>query len=204
MNKVLWVTGVSGSGKTAVTEELAKILDASTFSQDNFYVGRRQMKALGIDPEDFDQLRAIDVVELKAALQKIRTSQYGFINTPIYSFLEQARAYTEIKEVKRITIFEGHLALADLGVRSSVDLIIYIEVPEALAKQRRFSRDKLERGYLEKDCEDYYRRYVIPSRKIVVAQKKIADIVICGAEETAGTIATKIASHQKMKKLFSG
>jgi uridine kinase len=77
-----------------------------------------------------------------------------------------------------IVIVEGHLLFTSDRILSYVDFLIYIDIDERIAKERRFSRDVVERGYTLEDCESYYMEYVESQLESIGDLKSKADYII--------------------------
>jgi uridine kinase len=54
IKKIIGITGLSGSGKTTLAQLLSEHMSASLISQDDFYIGRRAMRAAGQSGDNFD------------------------------------------------------------------------------------------------------------------------------------------------------
>jgi uridine kinase len=136
-------------------------------SQDDFYIGREAMLSAGESDQNFDTLAAIDCEQISALLKVVRTPGFSTIVIPKYDFVKQAPCGVQSVRVKNTLIAEGHLIFTSSNVLEQVDFLIYMDVDRYVAKERRFSRDLLQRGYDLSSSRSYYETYVVPQLKVI-------------------------------------
>lgn len=175
---IVGVTGLSGSGKTTLAQLLSEHMSASLISQDDFYIGCTAMRAAGQSGDNFDTLDAINCKGLTDTLDAICDGKRPSIEVPNYDHVRSApNGFRNIVN-SDVIIVEGHLLFTSDRILSYVDFLIYIDIDEEIAKERRFARDVVERGYTLEDCESYYMEYVESQLESIGDLKSKADYII--------------------------
>jgi len=178
IKKIIGVTGLSGSGKTTLAQLLSEHMSASLISQDDFYFGCSAMRAAGQPGHNFDTLAAINCKGLLETLGAICDGKSPSIEVPNYDHVRSApNGFRNIVN-SDVIIVEGHLLFTSDRILSYVDFLIYMDIDEEIAKERRFARDVVERGYHAQECESYYIKYVFPQIKKIEKLKIKADYVL--------------------------
>jgi uridine kinase len=158
--------------------QLSKHLSASLILQDDFYIGAQAMRASGKSIDNFDTLDALDSKGLIANLDVIHAATVKTIEVPNYDYVRQAPSGFRSVSNTDTVVVEGHLIFTSEEILNYVDFLIYVDIEEHIAKERRFLRDVVERGYDAQECESYYIKYVLPQIKNIEKLKIKADYVL--------------------------
>lgn len=165
---VIGVAGSSGSGKTTVSEQLAKHYAGRcvVISADNYYLGRSQMKV-----SSFDHPGAIDFDLLVEHIKELKAGRS--IEMPGYDFSVSGRKMeTTHVEPQDVIIVEGILVLHCEELRQLMNVAIFVDTDIDTCRDRRLSRDVKERGRTHEhalaqwntDVLPAYKEFVEPSR----------------------------------------
>ncbi len=168
--RIIGIVGASGSGKTTVAKELAKLAgSASLMSQDNYYISLPD----GVNSTDwnFDDPAVIDLEHLARNLAALKRGET--VEGPRYIFSTHKRAPDTIPlNPAPLIIVEGLFLFTSEALRNVFDLKIFVDLPLELCLERRVARDTVERGRTEQtirqrwveQVEPMYRKYVEPTR----------------------------------------
>ena len=203
------IVGVTGSGKTTLTETIADRLGrsrVSIVSQDSYYrdPGDLPVKAratLNYDvPEAFDR---------SLFLKHLRVLRSGLtIRVPVYSFESHARTdQTRPVGPREIILVDGLLLLFDPKIRGLFDLTIFVDAPTPVRLQRRMRRDIAERGRTASAVLTQFFNTVQPSHEAYVEPTKVfADLVLPNTgrleecvEAAAGAILTRFSQRNRKR-----
>jgi len=169
--KIIGVSGGSCSGKTYFSALLAKKLNGSVLSMDDYYKGRSRMKN-----DDFDSPEAIDLDLWERHLTAVKKG--SVIQRPSYDFtLRERTGEGEWRPVFPV-VAEGLFSL--LSPQSEIlDLKIFIFAEDTVALQRRVARDLGTRESDESKIRERWERFVRPRyQQSIACQYKSADIVV--------------------------
>lgn len=181
-NKIIGIVGGSGAGKTWLVQRLCRLLGehACHLSLDDFYLDRSHLTPARRARLNFDVPRAIDWTQAAQALRDCRAGLPARV--PRYDFATHSRrAEPQVWHPRPIVLVEGLWLLRPAELRSLFDLKIYLDTPADLRRDRRVTRDTLERGYtaeavrqrLDATVRPMHARYVEPQRRhadLVIAQ----------------------------------
>lgn len=184
MNKVIGITGGSGSGKTTIVKKIAEVVSDFTFiPQDNYYKSARDLIGEEVDNHNitkfnFDHPDAFDNNLIIEHLKKLRNNEN--IEMPQYDFVYHKRLDTTITiKPAKLIIFEGILVLNNKAVRNLIDLKIFVDTPDDIRFIRRLRRDIEERGRTVESVIDQYLSTVRPGYyEFIEPTKRYADIII--------------------------
>ncbi len=184
MNKIIGITGGSGSGKTTIVRKIEEVISDFTFiPQDNYYKSAKDLLGEEVDNHNitrfnFDHPDAFDNALLIEHLKKLKNNE--IIDMPQYDFVHHKRldTTTKVKPAKLI-IFEGILVFSNKAVRNLLDLKIFVDTPDDIRFIRRLRRDIIERGRTVESVIDQYLTTVRPGYyEFIEPTKRYADIII--------------------------
>lgn len=182
VNILIIVSGGSGSGKTTVAQEIAKILPPNITSQylclDQFYRPTEEIEKDKQGKPNFDHPSAFNWELLEEKLLDLLSNKPINIKHYDYASSKHTNETIEINP-KKVIIFEGILALYNQKINDMADLKIYVDTADDERFIRRLQRDKKERGRSDESIINQWRNTVRPMHKIFVSPQKIsADIII--------------------------
>lgn len=196
---LIGIAGGTASGKTSVSKKIFESLGGQhqviIIAQDSYYKDLAHLPLSERHHFNFDHPDAFDNELLIAQLSK--ALRYEPIDIPVYDY----KSHTRSKEVKRIephkvVILEGILILANEGLRSLMDIKVYVDTDSDVRLIRRLQRDIKERSRTIDSVIDQYERFVMPMHhQFVEPSKRHADIIVPrGVENTVGVdiLMTKI------------
>jgi uridine kinase len=182
LNPVLiGVAGGTGAGKTTFAEAMIAAAgsdDTLLVSQDAYYhdhaeLGLEERAKINYDhPRAFDfDLLVHDMSELKAGRPVPRLA---------YDYVTHSRKESGgLLEPKKIIILEGILALEDQGLRSVMDIKLYIDADADVRLLRRLKRDIEERGRTLENVTKQYLESVRPMHlEFIEPSKRYADLIV--------------------------
>jgi len=184
MNKIIGITGGSGSGKTTIVKKIEEVIRDFTFiAQDNYYKSAKDLIGEEVDNSNitkfnFDHPDAFDNNLIIDHLKKLRNNEP--IEMPQYDFVHHKRLETTITvKPAKLIIFEGILVLSNKAVRNLIDLKIFVDTPDDIRFIRRLRRDIQERGRTVESVIDQYLSTVRPGYyEFIEPTKRFADIII--------------------------
>jgi len=151
------------------------------------------MLSAGESGHNFDALAAIDCEHLSLVLKNAQMSCVSTIQIPNYDFVQQAPLGFKSIEVKNLVVAEGHLIFTSPSVLDHVDFLIYMDVDRDVAKERRFSRDLLQRGYDISSSRSYYEKYVVPQLDAIDKLRSQADYIV-NSNDRVDSFESEVAS----------
>lgn len=199
MVTIIGIAGGSGSGKTTVAYSLAKHLNATIISTDNYYKDQSHVPLKERDNINYDHPDSIEWSLLKKQLKEL--SEGKTINIPQYQFGPHTRK-KETVEVKpsNYIIVEGILAMYEKSLCDMYNYKIFVDAPEEVRLNRRINRDINERAASEELTMQMWNNYVKPMHdEYVEPSKKYADIIITSDEESIKAILKNIEEKLKLK-----
>lgn len=184
MSIVIAVAGCSGSGKTTIAEELARVLGGIHFPLDNYY---RDLSHL--DPAERARTNFDDPATIESSLlaeQVTALARGEAIERPLYDFTTHTRVAgrTDTVEPRPFVIVEGIFALCYAELLPIYSLRVYVDAPDGLCYERRLKRDVVDRGRTPESVREQYEATVRPSAdEWVKPSRANADLVIDGTLE---------------------
>jgi uridine kinase len=174
------IAGGSGSGKTTVAESLVERLDGkvSLIQHDSYY---RHMPHLSFEDRtrvNYDHPSSLETELLVTHLETLRSGTA--IERPVYDFSSHLRASdTVLVEPAPVVVVEGILVLAEAGLRSELDLKIFVDTDPDVRLARRLERDIQERGRTVESVIAQYFATVRPMHlEFVQPSMRHADLII--------------------------
>ena len=178
---IIGIRGGTGSGKTTVAQRIIASIgeaNAAYLQQDSYY---RNLEDMPLDQRhrvNFDHPDAFDGALMLRHLETLRAG--GRIDRPIYDFMTHSRKRdTILVDPLPVVIVEGILVFYDAGLRSLMDLKIFVDTDADIRFIRRLERDIHARGRSVESVVDQYLTTVRPMHQQFVAPTmREADIVI--------------------------
>ncbi len=177
---IIGVTGASGSGKSCLVQEIAKVFSkhqVCMVSQDEYYLERALQKKGLHGYINFDQPSAMDLEAFVGDLYKLKAGHT--VERERYRYNNHEGTPTRIQyRSAEIIIVEGLFLCRD-EIRAMIDYLIYLHADEHLRLSRRIHRDLSERNYSLEEILYRYEHHVMPSyTKYIEPMKSQADLVI--------------------------
>jgi uridine kinase len=180
---IIGIAGCSGSGKTALAEELAREMEGTHFHLDDYY---RDLSHLTPEERCLQNFDHPDIIESDLLIAHVvRLASGHSIRQPQYDFANHIRLQGAQKhlEAHRLLIVDGIFALHNQGLRELYDLSIYIDTPDDVCYRRRLARDIRERGRSAESVGKHYADTVRPMAELYVRPSAIhADLIVKGTE----------------------
>lgn len=174
------LAGGSGSGKTTIAEALVDRLDGkvSLLHHDAYY---RHMPELSYEERtkvNYDHPESLETELLVDNLVALRAG--SAIERPVYDFEKHLRSERTVHvEPAPVVVVEGILVLAEPGLRSELDLKIFVDTDPDLRLARRLERDIEERGRTPGSVIAQYIETVRPMHiGFVEPSRRYADLII--------------------------
>ena len=170
---LIGIAGGSGSGKTTICENLAKLLGdlSSRISCDNYYHSHCHLDELARAEINFDHPDTIDFALLDDHLDQL--ARGNPIEMPDYCFASHTRRVVTTRvESKPIVLVEGILLYANKSVREKFDLRVFVDASDEIRYRRRVARDMRERGRSMVSVERQWSQTVVPMYEAHVEQTR--------------------------------
>jgi uridine kinase len=183
---IVGIAGGTGSGKTTVVnkvidvfhEDQVIVLPQDAYYKDNSHISLEERQKINFDHPDS--------VEFQLLMEHLNILKSGSgINMPIYSYLTCIRSKETIPiRPARVALVEGILILTDPGLRSMMDIKVFVDADADDRLGRVITRDIVERGRSVLQVLDRYHETVKPSHlQFIEPSKRYADIIIPGGGE---------------------
>lgn len=180
---IVGIAGGTGSGKTTVVRKLIEMLppgEVVILPQDAYY---KDNQGISIDERqkiNFDHPDSVEWPLLMAHLAELRAGRP--IEMPIYSYLTCLRSKETISvSPAHVVVVEGILILTDPGLRSMLDIKVFVDADADDRLGRVIQRDIIERGRSVLQVLARYGETVKPSHlQFIEPSKRYADIIIPG------------------------
>ena len=174
---ILGIVGDSASGKTTLSEGVAKILGpdrCTVICTDDYHAYDRRERAQNgtsaLDPKG----NYIDILEQH--LRLLRSGQP--ILKPVYNHKTGNLERPEYIEPKDYVIAEGLLGYSTRAMRDCQDVKIYLHPEEDLRIRWKIQRDTLKRGYSEAEVRRSLEKRKEDGPRHIDPQREFADIII--------------------------
>lgn len=197
---IIGIAGGSGSGKTSVTNQILKSLDAgrvAVIQHDAYYHDIDPSSPGKIPSMNFDHPDSLETSLLIRHLREMR--QGRSVEVPIYDFTTYRRKpVTRHVEATEVVIVEGILIFVSKELRDQMDIRIFVDADSDERLLRRIKRDIKERGRSVESIMEQYLATVKPMHlEFVEPSKRWADIIVPrGVENTVAIdmVVTKVRS----------
>jgi len=174
------IAGGSGSGKTTIAAAVVEMLDGkvSLVQHDAYYRHQPDLSFQERTRVNYDHPSSLETELLVEHLQTLR-SGVG-IDRPVYDFALHLRSGETVwVEPAQVVIVEGILVLAEPGLRSELELKIFVDTDPDLRLARRLQRDIEERGRTVESVIAQYFATVRPMHiEFVQPSMRHADLII--------------------------
>jgi uridine kinase len=200
---IVGIAGGTGSGKTTVVRKLIELLppgEVVILPQDSYYKDNKDISIEERQKINFDHPDSVEFPLLMEHLSMLREGKS--IEMPIYSYLTCLRSKETISIAPAdVVVVEGILVLTDPGLRSMLDIKVFVDADADDRLGRVIQRDIVERGRSVLQVLDRYNDTVKPSHlQFIEPSKRYADIIIPrGGENAVGidVLKTIIEKHLK-------
>lgn len=200
---IVGIAGGTGSGKTTVVRKLIELLpqgEVVILPQDSYYKDNKDISIAERQKINFDHPESVEFTLLMEHLTMLKEGKS--IEMPIYSYLTCLRSNETIPvNPADVVVVEGILVLTDPGLRSMLDIKVFVDADADDRLGRVIQRDIIERGRSVLQVLDRYNDTVKPSHlQFIEPSKRYADIIIPrGGENSVGieVLKTIIEKHLK-------
>ena len=203
---LLGIAGGTGSGKTLVSKRIYDELGSdrvAIIEQDSYYRDQSDIPLNNRNKRNYDHPSAFDLELMRLQMQELVEGKT--VKVPVYDYKTHTRKKRRrvIKD-HVVIIVEGILTLFDPGIRTLMDIKVYIDTPSDTRFIRRLNRDTKERGRDSDFIIKQYQESVRPMHdQFVEPTKAYADIIIPGGGHNNVAIdllKTKIATLLDQRK----
>jgi uridine kinase len=174
------LAGGSGSGKTTIAEEVVERLEGrvALLHHDAYYKNLVDLTFEERSRVNYDHPDSLETDLLIEHLEDLRSGLA--VHHPVYDFPTHLRSKETIYVAPaRVVIVEGILVLAEAGLRSELDLKIFVDTDPDLRLARRLERDIHERGRSVDSVIEQYFATVRPMHlEYVEPSRRYADLII--------------------------
>jgi len=178
---IIGIGGGTGSGKTTFAQRIIASIGESNavyLQQDSYY---RNLDDMPLDQRqrvNFDHPDAFDGALMLRHLEALRAGES--IDRPIYDFVTHSRKKETIRvDPLPVILVEGILIFFDPGMRSLMDLRIFVDTDADIRFIRRLERDIHARGRSVDSVIEQYLTTVRPMHmQFVAPTMRDADIII--------------------------
>lgn len=197
---IIGVAGGTGSGKTTAVCKIMEALgsrDVVVIQHDSYYRDRSHLSPEERACINYDHPDALETDLFADHLELLISGKPAEI--PVYDFVTHTRR-PETVQVKpaSVIVVEGILILADMRLRSLMDIKIFVDTDDDERFIRRMERDVRERGRSYESVVEQYLNTVKPMHiEFVEPSKRFADIIIPEGGHNSVAIdlvVTKLAS----------
>ncbi len=183
---IVGIAGGTGSGKTTVVRKLIDMLpqgEVVILPQDSYYRDNSHIPVEERQNINFDHPDSVEWPLLISHLAELRAGRP--VMMPIYSYLTCVRSQETIPiRPADVVVVEGILVLADPGLRSMLDIKVFVDADADDRLGRVIQRDIIERGRSVLMVLERYNKTVKPSHlQFIEPSKRYADIIIPGGGE---------------------
>jgi uridine kinase len=174
------LAGGSGSGKTTIAEEVVERLEGrvALLRHDAYYRNRTDLTFEERALVNYDHPDSLETELLIDHLEMLRSGRG--VEQPVYDFPAHLRSADTIRvDPAPVVVLEGILVLSEPGLRSELDLKIFVDTDPDLRLARRLERDISVRGRsVESVIEQYFTTVRPMHLEFVEPSRRYADIII--------------------------
>lgn len=197
---IVGIAGGTGSGKTTVVKKIMQYFPVEQvviIPQDSYYRDNKEIPLEERQKINFDHPDSVEFELLIEHLKKLKKGRS--IEMPVYSYLTCLRAEETIKiKPARVVIVEGILILTDPGLRSMLDIKVFVDADADDRLGRVIQRDIIERGRSVMAVLERYHDTVKPSHlQFIEPSKRYADVIIPGGGENQVGIEVLVSIIEK-------
>jgi uridine kinase len=184
------ISGGSGSGKSTLVRGIQDRLpgQVGAISFDDYYRDQSDMHPEERFGVNYDHPDSLDIELFTEHLAELRAGRA--VEIPKYDFELNTRSHrTEVFLPPPVVLIDGILLLTFAEVRSMLDLMVYVDVPEDVRFERRLLRDVVERGRTAASVRHQFETTVAPMHDRYVHPSRVhAHIEISGANELLSSV----------------
>ncbi len=199
---IIGIAGGSGSGKTTLAERIAAHFGDSVaiLRHDDYYRAQSALTLAERATLNYDHPDAFDTDLLVSHLSSLAKGEA--VDTPIYDYTIHDRSETSRHvEPRDVILLEGILILADEGLRSLLDIKLFVDTDADVRILRRITRDVKGRGRSLDSVISQYLATVKPMHEAFVEpSKKYADVIVPEGGENAVAFELIIARLEALIK----
>lgn len=194
------IAGGTGSGKTTVVRKVMErfpsgeviVLPQDAYYRDNGHITLEERQKINFDHPD-----SVEFSLMIDHLEKLREGMT--VEMPVYSYLTCLRLKETIPlKPARVVLVEGILILVDPGLRSLLDIKVFVDADADDRLGRVIKRDIVERGRSVLQSLERYHDTVKPSHlQFIEPTKRYADIIIPGGGENQVGIEVLVSIIEK-------
>jgi uridine kinase len=187
--RLVLVGGGTASGKSTIVSAFVAQTGATHIGHDRYY-----RDAPDPAQHNFDHPDALETALLLVHLDQLLAG--GSAELPCYGFPQHRRLEaTERVVAAGLIVVEGILVLAEPGLVSRADLVVFVDAPEPVRLARRIDRDGKERGRSAESVRAQFATTVAPSHaQFVQPAKFLAELVLDGTAPVETSVAQLIAA----------
>jgi uridine kinase len=178
---VIGVAGGSGSGKTTVVRRIIDSIgldQVAVLDHDRYYRDRNDLRLEERAALNYDHPDALETDLLVRHVHELKAGRA--VELPSYDFTRHARLSNwETVLPRRAIIVEGILIFTDAGLRSLMDIKVFVDTDPDTRFIRRLQRDVAERGRTMESVIEQYQSTVKPMHlDFVEPSKRYADLIL--------------------------
>ena len=175
------IAGGTGSGKTTVAQAILQRVGAehiAVIPHDAYYRDLAALTPALRTQINFDHPDSLETSLLIKHVQQLRAGEA--IELPVYNFKTHMRTSQTIHiKPKPVIMVEGILIFIEPGLRSLLDIKIFVDTDADIRFIRRLQRDIAERGRTSESVIHQYIETVRPMHlEFVEPSKRYADVII--------------------------
>jgi uridine kinase len=195
---LIGIAGPSCSGKSYLAHNLAKQLNASIFSLDNYYRDLSHLTPQQRTQTNFDEPEILDSTLI---INHVRLLMQGqSIERPLYDFATHTRNSFESFITRRFLIIEGLFTLHWQPLRELLHTAVFINADDSLCLSRRTVRDVAERGRTAESVLKQFYATVAPMAELWVKPTSTHAHIILNAQDDVDIKARAVLSHIESTK----
>ena len=177
---VIGIAGGTGSGKTTITQEIAKSLGShvTVITYDSYYKPHHELSYEERVKLNYDHPNAYDTDMFARDLDALRNG--SIVECPVYDYTIHDRSENTLTiHPSKVIIVEGILIFHYEEIRNLMDIKVFVDADADVRILRRITRDVKERGRSLDSVINQYITTVKPMHEAFVEpSKRYADIII--------------------------
>ena len=177
---VIGIAGGTGSGKTTITQEIAKSMGShvTVITHDSYYKAHHEMSYEERINLYYDHPNSYDTLMCVQDLNALRRGEV--IECPVYDYTIHDRSENTLTvHPSRVIIVEGILIFHYEELRDLMDIKVFVDADADIRILRRIIRDVKERGRSLDSVINQYVTTVKPMHEAFVEpSKRYADVII--------------------------
>ena len=197
---IVGIAGGTGSGKTTVVRKISEVFpngEVIVIPQDSYYKDNTGISIEERQKINFDHPDSVEFPLLIDHLKQLKNGKS--VEMPLYSYLTCLRSEETITvRPSRVVVVEGILILTDPGLRTMLDIKVFVDADADDRLGRVIQRDIIERGRTLLKVLERYHDTVKPSHlQFIEPSKRYADVIIPGGGENQVGIEVLISIIEK-------